>query len=93
MTDKQLLLSLRLRAAKRISNFQFVSILAELILQTQRVPVLERDIMDRLKLVCQVYNLELDEYDQAQLAIERKAILEDQDRIKALHRSGFYIGT
>jgi hypothetical protein len=94
MTDRQFLTALRIRASKRIGNFGFITILDELLTQARDVGgMLEQDVMDRLALVARLYTtLDDDDIQHLKSNQQRKLVLEDQERIARLHKTGFYIG-
>lgn len=83
MTDAQLLISIRLRASYRPSNFPFIEILNELEAQS-RSRKLERDVMDHFVDVCKIYYIKLDEFDMKCINEERKANADEQSLDKLL---------
>lgn len=62
MTDVQLLLAIRLRASRRLSNFPFLQILDGL-MEESRKAILEKPIVLKLVQLCKIYGISLDEFD------------------------------
>jgi hypothetical protein len=79
MTDRQLLVSIRLRAAKRLSNFPLIKILNELEKHAQG-RLLERPVMDKLLVLCKIYHINLDEFDMEHVNSPRADCISEEAR-------------
>lgn len=88
MTDKQLLLSIRGRAAQRLGNFMFIKILDELIVQADMVEHIEKNVIERTAILCKAFGIKLDEDDIMCISSKRQLQLEDANRIVRLRKAG-----
>jgi hypothetical protein len=93
MTDRQMLLSIKIKASKRPSNYQLVAMIDELMDQALSITLLEKNVMEHLLTVCKIYDVKLDtdELKQMNLQFRIEEVL-DKSRISKLHKAGFGIG-
>ena len=89
MTDVQLLISIRVRASKRFSNFQFVSVLNELEKQA-RERMLECQVMEKLIEWCKIYHITLDDTDIACINQPRPIVIPKEFLIRLI-AAGFKV--
>jgi len=92
MTDTQLLVSIRQRAARRLSNILFLNMIDELIIQSRRTPILEKDVVVHLMMVSQVYGITFTDDDLQCVLRDRPPKLSDTTRLESLWKSGFMLG-
>jgi hypothetical protein len=87
MTDAQLLISVRQRVCSRPGNFIFVKILDQLIIEA-RVGGLERNILNKFELLCNIYKVRLAESD-VKCINQLRPDKADQERQERLRKAGF----
>jgi hypothetical protein len=89
MTDRQLLLAIRLRANKRLSNFLLFRALDGLIEMASYAP-LEEEVVQAVINLCLTYKLQLDDFDLSYLNKSRKK-LTDKGRKKMMLALGLRV--